>query len=121
MVIFGLHLRGGLEINTFAAEKLDPVPGRAGDNTGWPDGPWQYAQGAQCSVIITPPVLMILIGIFTSAGEEGVEVFSDGLTNELQQRISGVHYLVKNCNVLQKCLQGHKNSMGNFQNHYPFI
>ena len=80
MVIFGLHLRGGLEINTFAAEKLDPVPGRAGDNTGWPDGPWQYAQGAQCSVIITPPVLIILIGIFTSAGEEGGEVFSDGLT-----------------------------------------
>ena len=28
MVIFGLHLRGGLEINTFAPEKLDPVPGR---------------------------------------------------------------------------------------------
>ena len=28
MVIFCLHLRGGLEINTFAPEKLDPVPGR---------------------------------------------------------------------------------------------
>ena len=66
MVIFGLHLRGGLEINTFAAEKLDPVPGRAGDNTGWPDGPRQYAQGAQCSVIITPPVLIILLGILTA-------------------------------------------------------
>ena len=72
MVIFGLHLRGGLEINTFAPEKLDPVPGLAGNNT-------HGQMVTLCSgsaVIITPPVLLISRGIFTSA-EKRVRYFRD--------------------------------------------
>ena len=57
MVIFCLHLRGGLEINTFAPEKLDPVPGRRETNNTHGQ---MVTLCSGSAVIITPPVLIIL-------------------------------------------------------------